>query len=81
MEKIKRIIIIALIIGFALPTFAGEKEDLALQIYISKRNFRETIQELQLLKKQIEVDEKRLRELIEGKKPELERKTMKSEDK
>ena len=54
-----------------------EREDLALKIYLDKASFRVKVQELQLLKKRIEVDEERLRELIGGEGSKLEQKTTK----
>ena len=72
MKKIKKILIVLLIVGFTLPVFAGEKENLALKIYVDTAVLKTQIKELQLLKKQIEADQKKLNALIRGEKPELE---------
>lgn len=69
MEKIKKftivmLIIVALIVGFTLPTSAGEKEDLALKIYVDTAVLQTMLKEFQQLKKQIEVNQRKLNALI-----------------
>ena len=77
MEKIKGIIVAVLIIGFTLPVFAGEKEDLALKIYVDTAVLQTQIKELQKLKRQIEADQKKLNALIRDENPEPEKKKKK----
>lgn len=66
MEKIKRIAIIAaLVLGFTLPAFGGEKEDLALRIYLNRATLQIKVQEAQKIKREIDRDEKRLKEILD----------------
>ena len=62
------------IVGFTLPTFAGEKEDLALKIYVDTAVLQTQVKALQQLKKQIEMDQKKLNALIRDEEPKSKKK-------
>ena len=71
MKKLMIVVVaVLLVVSFGVFATAGEKEDLALKIYVDTAVLQAQVKELQQLRKQIEANQKKLNALIRNEEPE-----------
>jgi len=65
--KMKKLILLAITIVFltSSPVMAGEKEDIALKMYLTNATIQEKVAEIKALQADLKKDQARLKELLE----------------